>query len=120
MIVKAGGEVLPTSHGTFKRVIAASGLIPGITQIAMAEFGPGDVIEPHSHPTMWEIFLVLEGRMRYRGGDEDEVAGPGDVVMVPPGTVHSLEPVGRLLSGCSTGVSRRWTDQCFAGLNLSV
>jgi fucokinase len=90
----ASNIVSETAHGTRKRVIVRSGVLPSITQVAIAEFFTGaDVIEPHSHFSMWEVYFVLEGKVRYRGGDEEGIVGPGDTVLVPPGTLHELHPV---------------------------
>lgn len=44
---------------------------------------------PHAHPKLEERFEVLDGAARFAiGGDAPFVAGPGETVVVPPGTVH--------------------------------
>jgi len=48
----------------------------------------GRVPSSHAHPRQEESFTVLAGRMRFRVGGRRVVAGPGDTVRVPPGTVH--------------------------------
>jgi hypothetical protein len=48
----------------------------------------------HAHPEQEERFTVLEGRMRFRVGWRRLVAGPGDVVTVPPGTVYRFANAG--------------------------
>jgi quercetin dioxygenase-like cupin family protein len=53
------------------------------------ELAPGGrVPSSHAHPEQEELFTVLEGRMRFRVGGRRVIAGPGDTVRVPPGTVH--------------------------------
>jgi quercetin dioxygenase-like cupin family protein len=54
----------------------------------------GGVPIPHVHPIQTERFEVVEGRMRFRLGLRRRIAGPGDVVEVAPGVVHSFANVG--------------------------
>ncbi|MGD0064295.1 MAG: cupin domain-containing protein [Streptosporangiaceae bacterium] len=55
----------------------------------------GRVPSSHAHPRQEECFTVLAGRMRFRVGGRKVVAGPGQTVRVPPGTVHHFANVGR-------------------------
>jgi quercetin dioxygenase-like cupin family protein len=48
----------------------------------------GHVPSSHAHPRQEECFTVLAGQMRFRIGGRRIIAGPGDTVRVPPGTVH--------------------------------
>jgi len=48
---------------------------------------------PHEHPTH-EWYFVMSGRGTMTVGDEDRAVGPGDLVYIPPDTVHSLAPTG--------------------------
>ena len=43
---------------------------------------------PHVHPRMEETWEVLDGRARFRIGDEEVEAGPGEAVVAPPGVPH--------------------------------
>jgi quercetin dioxygenase-like cupin family protein len=54
----------------------------------------GTVPMPHVHPIQTERFEVVEGRMRFRLGRRRVIAGPGDVVQVAPGVVHSFANAG--------------------------
>lgn len=54
----------------------------------------GAVPIPHVHPIQTERFEVVHGQMRFRLGLRTIVAGPGDVVEVAPGTVHSFANEG--------------------------
>lgn len=42
----------------------------------------------HSHAHEDELFLVLEGRLRMRFRDREEVLGPGQLIIVPRGVEH--------------------------------
>jgi quercetin dioxygenase-like cupin family protein len=54
----------------------------------------GRVPSSHAHPEQSETFTVLEGRMRFRVGWRRLIAAPGQVVRVPPGTVHHFANAG--------------------------
>jgi mannose-6-phosphate isomerase-like protein (cupin superfamily) len=54
----------------------------------------------HVHEAQDEVFQVLDGRFRFRIGDELFEAGPGDVVFGPRHVPHafaSVSPTARLL-----------------------
>ena len=56
---------------------------------------PGGAVPiPHVHPHQTERFEVHEGRMRFRVGLRRRLAGPGDVVEVPPGVAHAFANAG--------------------------
>lgn len=42
----------------------------------------------HSHANEDELFLVLEGRLRMRFRDGEQVLGPGQLIVVPRGVEH--------------------------------
>ena len=48
----------------------------------------------HSHPLQQERFEVVKGTMRFSLGGERIVAGPGTVVVVPPGIPHDFANAG--------------------------
>jgi mannose-6-phosphate isomerase-like protein (cupin superfamily) len=54
----------------------------------------GAVPIPHVHPIQTERFEVVEGSVRFRTGLRTQVAGPGDVLEIAPGVVHSFANVG--------------------------
>jgi quercetin dioxygenase-like cupin family protein len=54
----------------------------------------GRVPSSHAHPGQEERFTVVAGRMRLRVGRRKMLAGPGDTVVVPPGTVHHFANPG--------------------------
>jgi mannose-6-phosphate isomerase-like protein (cupin superfamily) len=45
---------------------------------------------PHWHARTTETFLVLDGAMTFEAAGREVAAGPGDVVRVPPGVVHTF------------------------------
>jgi quercetin dioxygenase-like cupin family protein len=54
----------------------------------------GRVPSSHAHPEQEECFTMLEGQLRFRVGGRRLLAGPGDTVRVPPGTVHHFANAG--------------------------
>ena len=56
---------------------------------------PGGAVPiPHVHPIQTERFEVVEGVMRFRVGLRRRFAGPGEVVEVAPGVLHSFANAG--------------------------
>ena len=45
----------------------------------------------HVHEREHEVFTVISGRVRFRADGRDVEAGPGDVVMIAPGTPHTFK-----------------------------
>ncbi|MEK7203804.1 MAG: cupin domain-containing protein [Patescibacteria group bacterium] len=86
-----------TSHGKniplLKKVFLAKGVVPRIMQVAESEFSEVCSMKDncHSHPTMWELYYVLEGEAKYFVGDEIYKVMPGDFVAVAPNTPHYQE-----------------------------
>ena len=54
---------------------------------------PGAGAELHFHPYA-EAFLVQEGEARFTAGEGEVLAGPGQIVVVPPETPHGFKNVG--------------------------
>jgi mannose-6-phosphate isomerase-like protein (cupin superfamily) len=54
----------------------------------------GFVAAAHVHPYQSERFEILEGTLEFKLGKEIVAAGPGDVVMVEPGTLHRFRNIG--------------------------
>lgn len=54
----------------------------------------GKVPSGHTHPEQEERFTLEAGRMRFRVGGQIRVVGPGETVVVPPGTAHHFANVG--------------------------
>ncbi len=56
------------------------------------EVAGGSAVYPHTHPTH-EFYYVTSGRGIMTVGDETSEISQGDLVYIPPDTVHSLKPV---------------------------
>lgn len=54
----------------------------------------GSLPMAHVHPRQEERFIVVSGRVRFRIGGEERVAGVGETVVAPPGTAHTFQNDG--------------------------
>jgi quercetin dioxygenase-like cupin family protein len=61
--------------------------------LAFTTLDPGHTPHPHSHPHE-QIVYILAGRVRFVVGGEETEAGPGDLLVVPPGVEHFAETIG--------------------------
>jgi quercetin dioxygenase-like cupin family protein len=55
---------------------------------------PRGGVTPHIHPSMEERFTVTDGRCQFLSGRRWIEAGPGETVVVPPGTRHAFRNRG--------------------------
>jgi mannose-6-phosphate isomerase-like protein (cupin superfamily) len=62
--------------------------------LAEATLRPGAATEPHRHPRTEEIYYILRGAGRMTIGTEARTVEPGDGVLIPPGTRHTIQNVG--------------------------
>ncbi|MEC7227412.1 MAG: cupin domain-containing protein, partial [Candidatus Latescibacterota bacterium] len=71
-------------------------LFPGIVSalasgdnlmLSFLEMEQGAEVAEHSHPHE-QAGLVLAGKLRFRIGQEEKVAGPGEAFIIPPNVVH--------------------------------
>jgi mannose-6-phosphate isomerase-like protein (cupin superfamily) len=63
------------------------------TSIFQSVIPPGSGPLPHRHAYV-ELFVVQEGQARFEVDGETLEAGPGDVVVVPSGLVHTFVSTG--------------------------
>jgi mannose-6-phosphate isomerase-like protein (cupin superfamily) len=62
--------------------------------LAEATLPPGASTAPHAHPHTEEIYYILRGAGRMTLGAEQQEVGPGDGVLIPPGTRHTIRNIG--------------------------
>jgi mannose-6-phosphate isomerase-like protein (cupin superfamily) len=63
--------------------------------LAEATLLPGAETEEHRHPQAEEIYYVLRGRGLISVEGERREVGPGDAILIPPGTRHTIRNIGR-------------------------
>jgi mannose-6-phosphate isomerase-like protein (cupin superfamily) len=81
-----------TDGGSF-RLVQRDDLGLGELSIGISENPPGIDGFVHRH-SCGEVFVVCDGCGVYTVGDTEIVAGPGDMVIIPPDTWHSFRPEG--------------------------
>lgn len=62
------------------------------SEVFIVEMAPGEAPPLHKHDDTEQVFYVLEGQGRLHiGGEEEELpVRPGDVVRIPPATLHTI------------------------------
>ncbi len=62
------------------------------SRVTVAQFRlmRGSVVKPHAH-VHEQVSIVVNGRLKFIVGGEVHIVGPGDVVYIPPNTVHGVE-----------------------------
>jgi len=62
--------------------------------VTWVEGDPDSEQEGHAHPASQQVYVVTEGRGLMRVGDEEAAVGPGTMILIPPGSTHSIRNVG--------------------------
>jgi quercetin dioxygenase-like cupin family protein len=90
VLIRPADRILqPSRHaGISKEVLIGRGILPNITQVAVSVLETGQATELHSHPTMYEIYFVLEGEATYFIDDREYEVASGDLLIVSPGALH--------------------------------
>lgn len=63
-------------------------------EVLELRFGPGFVVEPHTHDDHVDSFYVLEGEAEFTIGDEVVRGAPGTWTAAPIGVVHGFRNAG--------------------------
>jgi mannose-6-phosphate isomerase-like protein (cupin superfamily) len=63
------------------------------TSLILDHSEPGRGPRLHRHPYD-ETWVVVEGNLSFQAGDDHMRAGPGDIVIVPPGVPHKFTNAG--------------------------
>lgn len=84
------GRVIENPISGERIVIQKTGAETGGTLLAFDLFLPpgGHVPASHVHPEQEERFTVVSGRMRFRLGGRDVLAGPGETIVIKAGRPH--------------------------------
>ncbi len=74
-----------------KRLFIPKGVVPKLTNFSQSVLKPGQICTAHTHPDMWEIYLVESGQgVLVLDGKEIPLV-PGDCLLVDPGEEHSMQ-----------------------------
>lgn len=66
------------------------------SEVFIVELAPGEAPPLHQHLDTEQVFYILEGNGRLEIGPDATLfpVNPGDVVRIPPATVHSIHNMG--------------------------
>lgn len=89
------GESLQLGPSTRMRILEDGSTTGNRLGIAVSTLGPHTDGPPqHRHARHDEGFYVVSGTLRFTVGDEVHDAGPGTLVVIPPGAPHSFANPG--------------------------
>lgn len=87
MIVKHVSEVIPERVGDFKRWYLSKADWNHSLSVRYVEVS--GIVPPHAHQVEETIFYI-EGKGLVSVGEQEVKVRPGTMIVVPPGTMHSL------------------------------
>lgn len=88
-------EEVITSHKVGKKkIMIKNGDVPHITQFSQVRLTPGEIVEEHAHPDMYEIFLTQEGEAIMNINGKEYKVTPGVCLTVEPGEKHETKVTG--------------------------
>lgn len=95
-------------HVVKKVLLEKTDIHPGRVQMVnWAQLQPNATFEPHFHEDMTEVFLIIEGEVTMKVGEETVTVKRGDVVVVEPREVHTMtNPSSQVLEYIVFGVSQ--------------
>jgi len=100
---EAPGRVVHRPAGTAPAIWAMGSLFERLVtraetrglDVALVTQPPGVATPLHRHTREAEAFLLLDGTMTYRAGDETFHLGEGDFIYLPLGVPHAFRVTGR-------------------------
>ena len=89
-----GGDTIH-AYGDTAQVKLSGEQTNGSMVVAVGTSPPGGGPPPHRHRNEDEMFIVLEGKIRFlANGQWTEPLAPGSIVYTPRGVVHTFQNVG--------------------------
>lgn len=89
--------LIPTTHDQqiLKQTIIKNGEIPRLTTFGRSGLNPGDRATEHIHPTMYEVFHILNGTATFHVNGEKIELNPNDTFVIEPGEKHYQENISQ-------------------------
>jgi quercetin dioxygenase-like cupin family protein len=83
----------PTSHDidVYKQTIIKNGEIPNLTGFGIAQLKSRQLISPHFHPTMYEVYYICKGSSLFKINDTEIELKSGQSLIIEPGETHSVK-----------------------------
>lgn len=92
--LKGSGETIVQDEWVTSEVDLSGEHTEGRYTFLDEQWKKGFVVPPHYHKEHAETFYVVSGHVEWTVGGETHLMGPGDLVFIPPNTVHSVKVVG--------------------------
>ena len=89
-----GPRIDVDAMGIDMRLVVPEAASAGDFCLLREETVPGGGPPLHVHHRQTELFIVQDGDYEFAAGERRFRAGPGDVVVVPPGTPHTFRNAG--------------------------
>jgi quercetin dioxygenase-like cupin family protein len=88
-------ELSESSHQdqSKKVIFHGSEFASAVTQVAYAELKAGDSVKEHSHESMEEVFLVLDGECEFILNGVFHLLRKDDVIKIAPKVKHKLKAI---------------------------
>lgn len=87
-----GAEAFRTLDGSTIRVLLDAQLGGALEQsLAEATLEPGQATQRHHHARSEELYVLLEGAGEMEVDGERRRVGPGDAILIPPGSPHRIQ-----------------------------
>lgn len=86
----------PKNPGVLKRVIATQREFQAgqVQMLNWAQLPVGSSFQPHYHEDMQEVFVLLNGNVTMKCGEQIVTMLVGDTVIVNPAEIHQMQNVG--------------------------
>jgi quercetin dioxygenase-like cupin family protein len=100
-IISAGDQPVLTFLGSPERLMLGRSDTNGEFALFESSGSRGHTAPTHLHRVASETFIVLEGELLVQVGDDRQVAGAGDVALLPRGLPHTfvvVSPTARYLT----------------------
>lgn len=82
--------------------------------LAEASLTPGQATQRHYHQRSEEIYFILDGRAEMEVDGESRQVGPGDAILLPPGSWHVIRAETPLRFLCCCAPPYAHEDTYFA------
>lgn len=106
-------DELPASN--FSRELVGEEFGGVAASVIFVDADPGRGPSLHKHPYA-ELFFILEGEGTFSDGKTERVAGPGEIVIVPPNEPHAFVSSGeRRLRQIDVHLSPRFQTEWLGG-----
>lgn len=97
-------DFIPASHedpkdpGVLKKILLKVADLPEgrIQMINWARMPVGKTFKPHFHERMIEVFIFLNGRVKAKIEDEEEMLQKGDCVIAMENQIHSFKNISNV------------------------